>query len=122
MRETLSAPLSELEGLSHALLLSLSPYTTKPQAPPPTSALLECDASIAAALHQARQHQIRQRRIEALKKDVLDLEGKLREVYSELEMGRRELGEILEKGAGRQEEIARAAEGMHLLVLVMPLY
>jgi len=111
MRDVLHAPLAEFTTLTQTLFLSLAPSPTKQPPAPPSSSFLACDASLAEALRQARRHQIKQRRIEALKEEVLELEGKLREICMALENGRKELEEILEEGEERVKTIEQAKEG-----------
>ncbi|KDQ13067.1 hypothetical protein BOTBODRAFT_175928 [Botryobasidium botryosum FD-172 SS1] len=111
MRATLHAPLAEFTALTQTLFLSLAPSPTRPPAAPSSSAFLACDAALAAALREARAHQVRQRRIEALKLEVLALEGRIREVCVVLEKGRRELEGILEEGEERVRGIEQAKKG-----------
>lgn len=105
-------PLTQLQRLSQTLFLALSPAQSKPPPPPPISAFLECDASLAAALQLARVHQINQHLIEKLKDDVLMLDVHLREVWSELESGKRELEAVIKEGDERIAAIAKAKQGM----------
>ncbi|KAI5124208.1 hypothetical protein M0805_005058 [Coniferiporia weirii] len=110
MTDALLAPLDVLQRLSHTLFLSLSPAQTKPPPPPPIEAFIEADTALAAALQQARIHQVNQRRIDSLTAEVLGLEARLREVRTELEKGRRELEEIIEEGDERIEAVGKAKE------------
>ena len=111
MSEELMIPLDQLQNWSRQLFLSLSPPATKPPLPPPTSAFLECDQTLAATLRLARTHQIKQRRIEELKREVLELEENLREVFKELENGRLDLEEILDEADTRVKAIDKAKAG-----------
>ncbi|KAH8116261.1 vitamin-D-receptor interacting mediator subunit 4-domain-containing protein [Phellopilus nigrolimitatus] len=110
MTDTLLAPLDALQQLSNTLFLSLSPAQTKPPPPPPIEAFVLADTALAAALQQARVHQLNQRRIEALSADVLGLEKRLREVWTELERGRKELEEVIQEGEERVEAIKKAKD------------
>ncbi|KZT43186.1 hypothetical protein SISSUDRAFT_959618, partial [Sistotremastrum suecicum HHB10207 ss-3] len=101
-------PLNRLQNLTQKLFQSLSPPSTKPPPPPPIESFLDCEVVLSEALHVARQHQIKQRRIEELKAEVLDQESKLREIWQELETGRRELGKILAEADQRLETIEKA--------------
>ncbi len=117
MVDILLDPLDQLQRLSHTLYLSLAPAQSKPPHPPPIAAFLEVDASLAAALQLAREHQINQRRIEELKTEVLSLDARLREVWFELEHGKRELEDIIEEGNVRLAAVTKAKEGQYLLFL-----
>ncbi|TDL23799.1 hypothetical protein BD410DRAFT_684242, partial [Rickenella mellea] len=110
MTEILLSPTNDLQKLSQALFLSLSPAQAKQPQPPPIEEILQCDASIADALKLARAHQINHRRIEALKEEVLALEARLMDVWTELEQGRRELEAIIEEGDERITAIKKAKE------------
>jgi mediator of RNA polymerase II transcription subunit 4 len=66
---------------------------------------------MASALHLARRHQIKQRKIEALQEEILGLDKELREIWSELEMGTRELEDIIEEGDERLKAIEHATKG-----------
>ncbi|KDQ61351.1 hypothetical protein JAAARDRAFT_30773 [Jaapia argillacea MUCL 33604] len=110
MTSTLLGPLSTLQSLSNTLFLSMSP-SQKPPPAPPLSAFLAVDAELASALALARTHQIKQRRIEALKDEILELDRKWREVCEVLEKGRRELEEMIREGEERIEAIQKAKEG-----------
>ncbi|OCB85471.1 hypothetical protein A7U60_g7480 [Sanghuangporus baumii] len=98
MTDAFLGPLDKLQKLSQTLFLALSPSSTKPPPPPPIEAFIEADAELAAVLQQARIHQYKQRRIESLSAEVLNLEGRLREMAAELERGKRELEEMIEEG------------------------
>jgi mediator of RNA polymerase II transcription subunit 4 len=112
MTSILLEPLNELQSLSQALLLSLSPAQTKPPPPPPVESFLNCDAAIAEALQLAHVHQIKQRRIESLKNEILDLEASWREICSELEKGRQDLQNLIREGDERIKAIVEAKQGM----------
>lgn len=111
MTEIILNPLNELQELARTLFLSLSPAQTRPPPPPPLTAFLKVDADLASALQLARVHQMNQRRMEALQAEVFDLDTKLREIWAELENGKRELQKVIEEGEERIEAIKRAKEG-----------
>ena len=116
MREVLNVPLAELDALSQSLLRSLAPAAsslTKPPPPPTIAAFLSADAKLAAAVQQARIHQAKQRRIEELTEEVLELDGRLRDVIAFLAKGKEELAEILREGKERIEGMERAEKGEH---------
>jgi mediator of RNA polymerase II transcription subunit 4 len=116
MNEILSQPLTDLQSLSQSLFQSLSPAQSKPPPPPPISSFLACDAALANAIQLARIHQNKQRRIERLKNEVLELEERWREVCMELESGKRELEGIVEEGEVRCraiEEAKRCSSKVH---------
>jgi mediator of RNA polymerase II transcription subunit 4 len=111
MSATLLAPLNELQALAHILFLSLSPPQSKPPPPPPISAFLECDKALASAMNLAHTHQIKQRRIDALEAEILDLEAQWREICTELAAGKVELEELIEEGNERIKAIEEAKKG-----------
>jgi hypothetical protein len=104
----LLAPLNELQSLSHTLFLSLSPIQSKPPPPPPPSSFLACDEALSSAITLARTHQTKQRKIDALEKEILDLEARWREIVFELDGGRKELEEMIEEGEERVKAIEQA--------------
>ena len=112
MSATLLAPLNELQALAHTLFLSLSPPQTKPPPPPPISAFLECDKALASAMNLAYTHQIKQREIDTLEAEILDLEAQWREICTELSAGKVELEEIIEEGNERIKAIEEAKKGL----------
>ncbi|KLO11611.1 hypothetical protein SCHPADRAFT_830838 [Schizopora paradoxa] len=103
-------PLDTLGSLSHQLFLALSPPHTKPPPPPPLESFLTVDAHLAVTLQKARIHQRNQRKIEALKTEILALETNLRDVWLEMEKGKRELEEIIEEGETRIRAMDKAKE------------
>lgn len=111
MSATLLAPLNELQALAHTLFLSLSPPQSKPPPPPPITAFLECDKALAAAMNLAHTHQIKQRGIDALEAEILDLEARWREICTELAAGKAELEELIEEGNERIKAIEEAKKG-----------
>lgn len=98
MNDILSQPLTDLHSLSLSLFQSLSPAQSKLPPAPPITSFFACDTALANAIHLARLHQNKQRRIEMLKKEVLELEDKWREICTELERGKRELEGMIEEG------------------------
>jgi mediator of RNA polymerase II transcription subunit 4 len=107
----LLGPLNHLNSVALQLLQSLSPPHTKPPPPPPITALAEADAALAAAVQLAHIHQKKQKRIEALKSDVLALENSWRDVIVQLEEGRRDLETIIAEGDVRLSAIEQAKAG-----------
>ena len=77
MSEILLDPLARMQTLSHTLFQSLGPPQSRPPPPPSVGELLAVDAQLAAAVQVARTHQVKQRRIEQLKDEVLDLDCSL---------------------------------------------
>ena len=111
MSTTLMTPLNELQSLAHTLFQSLSPIQTKPPPPPPLSAFLQCDDALSSAVNLAQKHQIKQRRIDALEVEVLELEARWRIIATELEKGKRELEELIDEGEKRVTAIEEAKKG-----------
>lgn len=112
MSSILMGPLNELQGLSQTLFLSLSPPQTKPPPPPPLDAFLQCDKVLASAINVAQTHQIKQRKIEALETEILELEMRWRNICEELAKGRKELEELIEEGEERLKAIEQAKKGV----------
>ncbi|KAG6897198.1 hypothetical protein C0992_003495 [Termitomyces sp. T32_za158] len=108
MSNILLAPLNELQALAHTLFLSLSPTPTRPPPPPALAAFLECDKALSSAVNLAHKHQIKQRKIDALEQEILELEARWREIASALEGGKRELEEMIEEGEERMKAIELA--------------
>ncbi|TFY54018.1 hypothetical protein EVJ58_g9110 [Rhodofomes roseus] len=108
MSSILLEPLNQIQALSQQFFLSLGPAQSKPPPAPSVDAFLEVDAALAAAVQCARAHQVRQRRIEALKAEVLELESEWRSVVGALEEGRRELEGIVKEGEERLKAIEDA--------------
>lgn len=111
MSAILLSPLNELQSLAHTLFLSLSPAQTKPPPAPSLSAFLECDKALSSAINLAHKHQIRQKNINTLEHEILELEARWREIASELEHGKRELEEMIEEGEERIKAIEAAKKG-----------
>jgi len=112
MSDQLLKPIEEFQRLSQTLFLSLSGDQTARRVPlPSVSAFVECDAQISRALDIARTHQIKQRKVEALKQDILDLNAQWRHICSELEAGKQELEIMIKEGDERIESIDRAKYG-----------
>jgi len=112
MSSVLLTPLNELHSLSQALFLSLSPAQNKPPPPPPLSAFLACDEALSAAVNLTYKHQIKQRRIEALKAEILELDTRWREICTELQNEKVELESLIEEGDKRIEGIEQAKKGI----------
>ncbi|KAF8202214.1 vitamin-D-receptor interacting mediator subunit 4-domain-containing protein [Pholiota molesta] len=108
MSAILLAPLNELQALSQTLFLSLSPPQSKPPMPPSFSSILECDKALASAINLAHLHQIKQRKIDALEAEILDLDAQWREICVELSTGKAELEELIEEGDQRIKAIDEA--------------
>lgn len=115
MTGILLEPLNTLQKLSHTLFLSLSPAQNKPPPPPPIEAFIDADAALANALQKTRLHQVNQRKIVALTAEVLELESRLRDVWMELEKGKRDLEEVIEEGNERVKAIEKAKEGASIV-------
>jgi mediator of RNA polymerase II transcription subunit 4 len=98
------------------LFLSLSPPQNRPPPAPPLSAFLECDKALAEAVNLAHVHQVKQRRIESLEAELLDLEARWREICQELATGKQKLEEIIEEGDERIKNIHTAKQGAMLVV------
>jgi mediator of RNA polymerase II transcription subunit 4 len=112
MGDQLLKPIEEFQHLSQTLFLSLSGDQTARRVPPPSvSSFIECDAQISRALDIARMHQIKQRKIEALKQEILDLNAQWRHICSELEAGKQELETMIKEGDERIESIDKAKYG-----------
>ncbi|KAF8324321.1 vitamin-D-receptor interacting mediator subunit 4-domain-containing protein [Cantharellus anzutake] len=114
MREVLMRPLNRIDTLSQALLRSLAPSQSsvaKPPAAPPISAFIETDQALASAVNMAKVHQEKQREIDALTQEILELERDLRDKIRFLVNGRNALGEILRESEESLEAIDQAAKG-----------
>ena len=117
MSDQLLKPIEEFQFLSQTLFLSLSGDQTARRVPPPSvSAFIERDAQISRALDIARTHQIKQRKIEALKQEILDLNAQWRHICSELEAGKQELEIMIKEGEERIESIEKAKYGPFIIV------
>jgi hypothetical protein len=107
----LLTPLNQLQSLANALFLSLSPSQSKPPPPPPISAFLAVDQQLAHALILAQSHQVKQRKIEALKEELLSLEREWRDIVEALEAGRIILRDSIVEGEERIKAIEHASKG-----------
>ena len=116
MSELLMGPLQSMQSLAQTFFMSLSPPSTRPPPPPAASLFIECDIALAAAVRQARVHQMKQRKIEELKAEVLDLDAQLMDLWGELELGKQELEKIIDEGNERLEAIADARKGKTVVV------
>jgi mediator of RNA polymerase II transcription subunit 4 len=113
MASALLDPLNDLQSLAHTLFLSLSPVQTKPPPPPPLQAFLSCDQVLASAVNLAYTHQTKQRRIESLENEILELDRKWREICTELAEEKQELEDMIEEGDERIKAIEAAKKGAH---------
>ncbi|KAG8893850.1 hypothetical protein FRC01_013319, partial [Tulasnella sp. 417] len=105
MREILSVPLAQFETLTNQLFVSLSTVTpagasyslsnplTAPA--PDVESFAQCEAALAEALNQARLHQIKQRRIEHLKEEIVSLDWRLNDICEQLKRDKGELEDII---------------------------
>ncbi len=109
---TLLGPLNELQSLSQTLFLALSPPQSKPPPLPELATFLQCDKALASAIGLAHIHQLKQRKIDALEAEILDLDAQWREICRELAAGKAELEEIIEEGDGHIKAIDDAKKGM----------
>ncbi|KAF9785015.1 vitamin-D-receptor interacting mediator subunit 4-domain-containing protein [Thelephora terrestris] len=109
MSDQLLKPIEEFQRLSQTLFLSLSgDQAARRVSPPSVAAFIECDAEISRALDVARTHQIKQRKIETLKQEILELSAQWRHICSELESGKQELEIMIKEGDERIEAIEKA--------------
>lgn len=111
MSDILLAPLTELQALSQTLFQSLGPPQTRPPPPPPISAFVAVDTKLAESVQLSRFHQVKQRQIESLKDEVLDLDAQWRKSVQELEAGKRELEAIMTEGDERIKAMEQASAG-----------
>jgi len=112
MSDQLLKPIEEFQRLSRTLFLSLSGDQTARRIPPPSvSSFIECDAQISRGLDTARTHQTKQRKIEALKQEILELNAQWRHICSELETEKQELETMIKEGDERIESIEKAKYG-----------
>ena len=117
MSDQLLKPIEEFQRLSQTLFLSLSGDQTARRVPPPSVSLfIECDAQMSRALDVARTHQIKQRKIETLKQEILDLDAQWRHICSELEAGKQELETMIKDGDERIESIEKAKYGQFTFI------
>ena len=111
MSEILLDPLARLQNISTTLFQSLGPPQSRPPPPPSVADMLTVDAQLAGAVHIARAHQVKQRRIEQLKDEVLDLDRRWRDIVRTLDEGRRELDAMVREGEERIKAIEEAKAG-----------
>lgn len=110
MSSILLAPLNEMETLAQTLFLSLSPAQVKPSAPR-LSSFLNCDQALASAVNLSYQHQLKQRALERLKAEILELDARWRQICVELETEKMELEGMIEEADQRVESIEQAKKG-----------
>ncbi|KAI0792056.1 vitamin-D-receptor interacting mediator subunit 4-domain-containing protein [Abortiporus biennis] len=108
MTDTLLDPLNRLQLLSQNFFQSLSPTQGKQTQPPPISTLIAVDEALASAVKLARTHQVKQRKIERFKDELLTLEEKWREIVQELEQGKQDLEILISEGDERVKSIEQA--------------
>ena len=116
MTEILNQPLNNLQSLAQTLFHSLSPTQARPPPAPPISVFAEVDAQLAAAVKLARKHQIKQRKIERLKDEVLALEQDWREIIQELQDGKQQLEVTLNECEERLKAIEESKAGMSVVL------
>ncbi|KAF5377798.1 hypothetical protein D9757_008094 [Collybiopsis confluens] len=104
MSSMLLDPLNQMENLAQTLFFSLSPAQAKPPAPR-LEAFIECDKALADAVNLSYKHQIKQRKIERLKSEILELDTRWRQICIELEMEKRELETMIEEADERLDSI-----------------
>lgn len=109
MKELLAAPLQRFESLTQQLFLSLSMPNATPS--PSIEAFVQCDRELAAALNQSRDHQLKQRRIEQLKEDIVDLEWHLKAACQKLLQDKSELEAIIREGDERVKIMDAVEDG-----------
>ncbi|KAG8942068.1 hypothetical protein FRC04_003871 [Tulasnella sp. 424] len=115
MREVLSIPLAQFEALTNQLFASLA--TVPPTAAaysfsnsltaPDVESFVHCEVALAEALNQARLHQIKQRRIEQLKEDIVALDWRLNDICEKLKEDKSALEEIIREAEVRVKAIDR---------------
>ncbi|KAL4065956.1 vitamin-D-receptor interacting mediator subunit 4-domain-containing protein [Scleroderma yunnanense] len=115
MTDTLNAPLNTLTHLSTSLFQSLSsqPHVhggKSIEPPPPASAFLTAETTLAGALVQTAAHQRRQDYINQLVSEIGQLDTRWREIVAGIEKGRKELEILVREGEERIEGIKKARE------------
>ncbi|KAL1701937.1 hypothetical protein EV121DRAFT_282239 [Schizophyllum commune] len=111
MSEQLLQPLEELQALAHKLFASLAPAQGKTHPPPSAEAFVACNERLSHAVSVAYAHQVKQRQIEALAAEILELDARWREVCVTLQEDKRALEGILREGDERLKAIEQAREG-----------
>lgn len=112
--DTLDEPLGAVTQLATSLFQSLSSqsHAGKPtEPPPPLSAFLSAEHTLARALTQTAAHQRRQDFINRLVAEIHELDRRWREVVEGVEKGRRELQDIVKEGEERLVGIKKARQG-----------
>ncbi|KAJ4473638.1 vitamin-D-receptor interacting mediator subunit 4-domain-containing protein [Lentinula aciculospora] len=121
MSSLLLGPLNEMEILAQTLFLSLSPGQVKPP-PPRVDAFLACDQALAAAVNLSYKHQIKQRKIEHLKAEILELDSRWKQICIELEVEKRELEGMIEEADERLESMEQAKKGIGVSHCILKLF
>lgn len=121
MREVLSIPLVQFEALTNQLFASLATVSPPTAASysfsnslitaPDVESFVHCEAALAEALNQSRLHQIKQRRIEQLKEDIVALDWRLNDICEKLKEDKSELEEIIREAEVRVKAIDRTEKG-----------
>lgn len=115
MREILSIPLAQFETLTNQLFISLSTVSqtaasysfSNSLTAPDVESFVQCEAALAEALNQARHHQIKQRRIEQLKEEIVSLDWRLNDICEQLKKDKGELEDIIREAEVRVKAIDR---------------
>ncbi|KAG9045388.1 hypothetical protein FS837_006379 [Tulasnella sp. UAMH 9824] len=115
MREILSIPLAQFETLTNQLFVSLSTVTptaasyafSNSLTAPDVESFVQCEAALAEALNQARLHQIKQRRIEQLKEEIVSLDWRLNGICEQLKRDKSGLEDIIREAEVRVKAIDR---------------
>jgi mediator of RNA polymerase II transcription subunit 4 len=110
MITVLLEPLKTMNEISQSLFLSLGPAQSKPPPFPPLHRFIECDDALSAAVRLAHTHQTKQRKIETLEAEILDLDARWRQICVELERGKRELQAVIREGDERIRSMEKAKE------------
>lgn len=106
-------PVLRLSALSGAFFHAFGSTTKthKPLVPSTLAEFIECDSRLAAALHEARIHQGRQREIDKLMLEVVALDAQLREAIIALTEGKDVLESIISDGIAILDRADLASKG-----------